>query len=90
MVMTSLKNQQSLLLNPLDFSIDPTVGADVLFRSYIEPFTKYDFLTLLVNSAVVSVATVLITLLFSIPAPTRSRSCASSTAMAVGWSFSSI
>ena len=26
MVMTSLKNQQSLLLNPLDFSIDPTVG----------------------------------------------------------------
>ena len=67
MVMTSLKNQQSLLLNPLDFSIDPTVGADVLFRSYIELFTKYDFLTLLVNSAVVSVVTVLITLLFSIP-----------------------
>ena len=67
MVMTSLKNQQSLLLNPLDFSIDPTVGADVLFRSYIELFTRYDFLTLLVNSAVVSVVTVLITLLFSIP-----------------------
>ena len=67
MVMTSLKNQQSLLLNPLDFSIDPTVGADVLFRSYIELFTKYDFLTLLMNSAVVSVVTVLITLLFSIP-----------------------
>ncbi|MEC9142311.1 MAG: carbohydrate ABC transporter permease [Pseudomonadota bacterium] len=67
MVMTSLKNQQSLLLNPLDFSTDPTVGADVLFRSYIELFTKYDFLTLLVNSAVVSVVTVLITLLFSIP-----------------------
>ena len=42
MVMTSLKNQQSLLLNPLDFSIDPSVGADVLFRSYIELFTKYD------------------------------------------------
>ena len=67
MVMTSLKNQQSLLLNPLDFSIDPTAGADVLFRSYIELFTKYDFLTLLVNSTIVSVVTVLITLLFSIP-----------------------
>ena len=67
MVMTSLKNQQSLLLNPLDFSIDPTVGPAVLFRSYIELFTKYDFLTLLVNSTIVSVLTVLITLLFSIP-----------------------
>ena len=67
MVMTSLKNQQSLLLNPLDFSIDPSVGADVLFRSYIELFTKYDFGTLLANSAIVSVITVLITLLFSIP-----------------------
>ena len=67
MVMTSLKNQQSLLLNPLDFSIDPTVGADLLFRSYIELFTRYDFGTLLVNSAIVSVITVLITLLFSIP-----------------------
>ena len=67
MVMTSLKSQQSLLLNPLDFSIDPTVGADVLFRSYIELFIKYDFLTLLVNSAIVSVMTVLVTLLFSIP-----------------------
>ena len=67
MVVTSLKNQQSLLLNPLDFSIDPTVGSAVLFRSYIELFTKYDFLTLLVNSTIVSVFTVLITLLFSIP-----------------------
>jgi multiple sugar transport system permease protein len=40
---------------------------DVLFRSYIELFTKYDFGTLLLNSAIVSVVTVLITLLFSVP-----------------------
>jgi multiple sugar transport system permease protein len=67
MVMTSLKSQQSLLANPLDFSIDPAVGGTVLFRSYIELFTEYDFGTLLLNSAIVSVATVLITLLFSVP-----------------------
>ena len=67
MVMTSLTSQQSLLANPLDFSIDPSVGAAVLFRSYIELFTKYDFGTLLLNSAIVSVATVLITLIFSVP-----------------------
>lgn len=67
MVMTSLKSQQSLLLNPLDFSVDASGGAFVLFRSYIELFTEYDFLTLLMNSALVSVITVLITLLFSIP-----------------------
>ena len=67
MVMTSLKSQQSLLANPLDFSIDPGVGAAVLFRSYVELFTKYDFGTLLLNSAIVSVATVLITLMFSVP-----------------------
>jgi len=67
MVMTSLKSQQSLLANPLDFSIDPAVGGTVLFRSYIELFTEYDFGTLLLNSAIVSVATVVITLLFSVP-----------------------
>ena len=67
MVMTSLKSQQSLLANPLDFSIDPAVGGAVLFRSYIELFTEYDFGTLLLNSAIVSVVTVLITLLFSVP-----------------------
>jgi len=67
MVMTSLKSQQSLLLNPLDFSIDPSSAPSALFRSYIELFTEYDFLTLLLNSAFVSFITVLITLLFSIP-----------------------
>ncbi len=67
MIMTSFKNQRSLLKNPLDLSIDFSAGPEKLFNSYIELFVKYDFLTLLLNSAFVSVVTVLITLLFSIP-----------------------
>ncbi len=67
MVMTSLKSQQSLLINPLDFSIDYSLGVTKLLRSYIELFTDYGFMTLLMNSALVSVATVIITLLFSVP-----------------------
>ena len=67
MVMTSLKSQQSLLANPLDLSINMDAGVTVLFRSYIELFTDYDFGLLLMNSSLVSVSTVLITLLFSIP-----------------------
>ena len=66
MVMTSLKSQQSLLQNPLDFSVDIARGAD-LFRSYVELFTLHGFGTFLVNSTIVSVATVAITLLFSVP-----------------------
>ncbi len=67
MVLTSLKNQQSLLRNPLDLSINFSVAPEKLLNSYIELFVKYDFLTLLLNSAFVSVVTVFITLLFSIP-----------------------
>ncbi len=67
MLMTSLKIQQSLLANPLDLSIDITAEPKKLFRSYIELFTDYRFGLFLLNSAVVSVATVVITLLFSIP-----------------------
>ncbi|NVK35233.1 MAG: carbohydrate ABC transporter permease [Rhodobacteraceae bacterium] len=67
MVMTSLKSQQSLLGNPLDLSIDLSQGIAPLFRSYVELFTKYNFGTYLTVSAVVSVATVLLTLLFSVP-----------------------
>ena len=67
MLMTSLKNQQSLLKNPLDLSIDLTSSPGKLFNSYIELFVEYDFLTLLLNSAFVSLVTVVITLLFSIP-----------------------
>ena len=67
MVMTSLKSQHSLLINPLDFSIDHSLGVTKLLTSYIELFTDYGFMTLLINSAFVSVATVIITLLFSVP-----------------------
>ena len=67
MVMTSLKSQQSLLRNPLDFSIDFSSGLHTIFLSYIELFTDYHFATFLVNSSIVSVVTVLITLCFAIP-----------------------
>ena len=67
MVMTSLKSQRELLQNPLDYSIDLTQGMASLFRSYIELFTQYHFGTFLLNSALVSVCTVVITLAFSIP-----------------------
>lgn len=67
MVMTSLKSQQSLLANPLDFSLDLNQGFSSLFRSYVELFTQFNFGTFLVNSAIVSVSTVVLTLLFAIP-----------------------
>ncbi len=67
MIMMSLKNQQLLLSNPLDFSIDFGQGFSALFRSYIELFTRYHFGTYLMNSALVSVATVAITLFFAVP-----------------------
>ena len=61
MVMTSLKSQQALLQNPLDFSLDFGKGWG-LFRSYSELFGGY-----LATSFLVSVLTVIITLLFSVP-----------------------
>lgn len=67
MVMTSLKSQQSLLANPLDFSIDLSQGTESLFRSYVELFTQFNFGTFLLNSSIVSVATVVLTLLFAVP-----------------------
>ncbi|WP_420413566.1 carbohydrate ABC transporter permease [Roseibium sp.] len=67
MVMTSLKSQQTLLANPLDLSIDLSQGFDGLFRSYVELFTKFNFGRYLMVSAFVSVATVILTLLFSVP-----------------------
>ncbi len=66
MVMTSLKSQQALLANPLDFSLDLSKGMD-LFRSYSELITDFNFGSYLYVSTIVSIATVLITLLFSIP-----------------------
>lgn len=67
MVMTSLKSQQQLIANPLDLSIDLSGGLESVFRSYVELFTKFNFGTYLLVSAIVSVSTVLITLLFSVP-----------------------
>ena len=67
MVMTSLKNQQSLILNPLDLSLDFSNGFSNLFISYVELFKNYNFHIFLVNSFFVSIFTVFITLLFSIP-----------------------
>lgn len=66
MVMTSLKSQQALLQNPLDFSLDLSRGWNLL-RSYRELLTDYNFGRYLWTSFWVSVATVAITLAFSIP-----------------------
>jgi len=66
MVMTSLKNQQQLIQNPLDFTLDLSQGLG-LFRSYVELFRDFDFGTYLWISLVVSLLTVFITLLFSVP-----------------------
>jgi multiple sugar transport system permease protein len=66
MVMTSLKSQQALLANPLDFSLDLDKGWG-LFRSYVELFRDFNFGRYLWTSFYVSVLTVIITLLVSIP-----------------------
>ncbi len=66
MVMTSMKNQAELLQNPLDFTIDLSQGWG-LFRSYQELFADFNFGTYLWTSFYVSVITVLLTLLFSVP-----------------------
>ena len=66
MLLTSLKNQSELLLNPLDFSLDFSKGID-LFRSYFELFSQFNFGNYLGVSFFVSVLTVVITLVFAIP-----------------------
>jgi len=66
MVATSLKSQQELLQNPLDYSIDLSKGWGLL-RSYRELFVDYSFGSYLWTSFYVSVVTVLVTLLFSVP-----------------------
>ncbi|SFA71430.1 carbohydrate ABC transporter membrane protein 2, CUT1 family [Poseidonocella pacifica] len=66
MVMTSLKSQGALLQNPLDFSLDLSKGFG-LFRSYVELFRDFNFGSYLWTSFYVSVLTVFITLLFSVP-----------------------
>jgi len=66
MIMTSFKSQQALLLNPLDYSLDLDKGWG-LFRSYVELFRDFGFGKYLLTSFFVSVMTVLLTLLFSVP-----------------------
>ena len=66
MLLTSMKSQQALLQNPLDYSLDLSQGWQ-LFRSYQELFQDFDFGRFLLISLIVSVITVLITLLFSVP-----------------------
>ncbi len=67
MLMTSFKTQSALLANPLDYSIDISAGLVTLFSSYLELFTTFGFGRFILVSIFVSVATVLITLAFSIP-----------------------
>ena len=68
MLITSFKTQIALLVNPLDFSIN--FGQDIkdLFKSYFVIFKSYKFGQYIVTSTIVSVGTVIITLLFAIPA----------------------
>ena len=67
LVMTSLKTQQALLANPLDLWPDFDQGLMTPLRSYIELFRDFDFGRYMWNSALISVATVVITLLFAVP-----------------------
>ena len=68
MLVTSFKTQIALLVNPLDFSIN--FGQDIkdLFKSYFVIFKSYKFGKYIVTSTIVSVGTVIITLIFAIPA----------------------
>ena len=68
MIITSFKTQAALLINPLDFSIN--FGQDIkeLFKSYFVIFDTYKFGRYILISTFVSVGTVIVTLIFAIPA----------------------
>ena len=68
MFVTSFKTQIALLVNPLDFSIDFSKNLFDLFKSYFVIFKTYSFGRYILISSLVSIGTVLITLLFAIPA----------------------
>ena len=68
MLVTSFKTQIALLVNPLDFSINFAQGIKELFNSYFVIFKSYNFGKYIITSTIVSVGTVIITLLFAIPA----------------------
>ena len=68
MLVTSFKTQIALLVNPLDFSLDFTKSLTELFKSYFVIFETYNFGRYIFISSAVSIGTVIVTLLFAIPA----------------------
>ncbi len=68
MIVTSFKTQAALLINPLDFSINFAQDIKDLFKSYFVIFDTYKFGRYILISTFVSVGTVIITLIFAIPA----------------------
>ncbi len=68
MLITSFKTQAALLINPLDFSINFNQDFKELFKSYFVIFDTYKFGRYILISTFVSVGTVIVTLLFAIPA----------------------
>ena len=68
MIVTSFKTQIALLVNPLDFSIDFNKDLKDLFKSYFVIFKTYKFGKFILTSSIVSIGTVIITLIFAIPA----------------------
>tara|TARA_B100001029_G_scaffold175170_1_gene176277 strand:- start:1593 stop:2738 length:1146 start_codon:yes stop_codon:yes gene_type:complete len=68
MLVTSFKTQIALLVNPLDFSINFNQDIKELFKSYFVIFKTYKFGKFILTSSVVSIGTVIITLIFAIPA----------------------
>ena len=68
MIVTSFKTQAALLINPLDFSINFAQDIKELFKSYFVIFDTYKFGRYILISSFVSVGTVIITLIFAIPA----------------------
>tara|TARA_Y100001970_G_scaffold278166_1_gene383476 strand:- start:250 stop:1443 length:1194 start_codon:yes stop_codon:yes gene_type:complete len=68
MFVTSFKTQMALLVNPLDFSIDFKRNLSDIFKSYFVIFKTYNFGRYILISSLVSIGTVIITLLFAIPA----------------------
>ena len=68
MLITSFKTQAALLINPLDFSINFNQDFTELFKSYFVIFDTYKFGRYILISTFVSVGTVIVTLLFAIPA----------------------
>ena len=68
MLITSFKTQIALLVNPLDFSINFSKDIKELFNSYFVIFKSYNFGKYIITSSIVSIGTVIITLIFAIPA----------------------